>query len=79
MVNKNNVLCNKIEHFYDNISKIVPVLDKITLKPIPISVYLKSINLMFESHDLLSAYAKKSGVSITNYTECSLIDSYDRF
>lgn len=78
-VDRNNRLCNRETHFYDN--------DKVALKPIlrtdnsqiwKIGEYVTAIGKMFLSHDLLASYARYMNVQIINCTKCSLIDSYDR-
>ncbi|BES62412.1 hypothetical protein [Dysgonomonas capnocytophagoides] len=78
-INKNNILCNKDVHFYDsNDVDLKPILRNDNDIPWKISEYIEAISYMFSSHDLLAAYAQYLNIEILNYTQCSMIDSYNR-
>lgn len=78
-VDKNNRLCNKETHFYDNGDvELKPILRMDNSQIWKIGEYVKAIGQMFISHDLLASYARHRNVRIVNCTECSMIDSYER-
>lgn len=77
-VNEKNELCSIYRHFDDDKVEIKPIISNGNDKVYHTSEYVESIGLMFRSHDMLSIYAKSQGVTITNCTKCSLIDSYER-
>ena len=78
-VNSNNEACNRMKHFYNESEpELIPIRKVVGGKVFKVSEYIRSINLMFQSHDLLSIYAKRRSVKIKNLTKGSLIDSYDR-
>lgn len=77
LVNDENQLCYKNEHFYDTAIKIEPIKgeDNNLYK---IADYLMVQAVLFQSHDQLSKYAKSLGVKVINCTPFSMIDSYER-
>lgn len=78
-VNKDNQLCSKDVHFYDeNKSSLKPFYRTDSNEIWKISDYVDAISKMFKSHDLLSSYSKYLGVNIYNNTKNSMIDSYIR-
>ena len=77
-VNERNELCMLDRHFYDDKPDLKPVRRNDNDEIFKISDYVLSIGRMFESHDLLNAYAGYIGISIKNCTKVSLIDSYPR-
>ena len=77
-VNSDNQLCVVDKHFYDKTKPVKNVIFNDKGQPMKVSEYLSAITKMFLSHDLLSEYAKKMGVSIYNCTQGSMIDSYSR-
>ena len=78
-VNDKNEVCNRETHFYmDGQPVLKPIRRNDNDEVFKMSDYVKSIQKMFKSHDLLNAYANYKKVEIVNYTKTSLIDSYKR-
>lgn len=77
MVDENNRLCRKFEHFNEKGDLLRPVLD-VDGSVIKISEELRRLSIVFTMHDILYSYAEYIGCKIFNCTQCSLIDSYPR-
>lgn len=78
-VNDKNEVCNRETHFYSDGQPVLkPIRRNDNDEVFKMSYYVESIQKMFKSHDLLSAYANYKKVEIVNYTAISLIDSYKR-
>ena len=78
VLNADNQLCNKYEHFSDaNIPNIAPII-KSDGKVFTVSEFLLLNYKLFRSHEQLRKYAEYHHSKIVNYTEGSMIDSYER-
>ena len=77
-VTDDNVLCNRMKHFYSNEVSLMPILRNDNGKNYKIADYTQSISNMFKSHDLLSSYAAFKNIEILNCSKDSMVDSYKK-
>ncbi|MBO5156096.1 MAG: hypothetical protein J6C05_03035 [Prevotella sp.] len=71
-VDKDNILCATIKHFYDKDSSVKK------LKEYTVESYIEDKVLMFKGHRLVAQYAKHKNVEILNHTINSWIDVYKK-
>jgi hypothetical protein len=74
VLNKDNILCLNSHHFYDEDKQ--EVWYKEDSIPWNVSEALSSMAKMFNSYEVVNAYAKKKEISILNQTQNSMIDAF---
>ena len=78
IVVKNNQLCNKPNHFYDENYEIMPMFKDNGIDVFKISEFFNALSMMFKGFEILEEYSKFKGAKVINLTENSFIDSFER-
>lgn len=80
VVDENNMLCLKDNHFYDEgVVKIKPFYKDLYCSVTwRMDEIMYIFSLMFKQYHLLNEFAKQENVKIYNFTETSFIDAFER-
>lgn len=82
VVNRDNVLCTKVKHFYSEKEEWKPLLEHypgpMENKPFTMAEFLKDKSILFQGHQIMNRFAKACGASIYNCTLGSMVDAYER-
>lgn len=78
VVNDNNEVCLKDEHFFDKKEVEFKPWHKVSGPVYKMHEILRDLAQMFDSYWILKDYADSEGVKIINKTEGSFIDAFDR-
>lgn len=79
-VNKENVLCFKDKHFYEEETRLRPMIYQSEKgnKPYTMAQFLEEKSLVFKGHLVMEKFAKAIGATIINCTPNTLVDAYKR-
>ena len=80
-VNKENVLCFKDKHFYEEETVLRPMIchyPGMDNKPYTMAQFIEEKALVFKGHLIMDKFAKAIGATIINCTPNSLVDAYEK-
>ena len=80
ILTKDNILCSKEVHFYDNkeVANLIPLKDNITHKNIKVHEEFYSIYITLKIYFYIKEYSKTKNATIINGSSKTFIDAFER-